>query len=320
MAISKVVEPHEVVKANNELFRCKYKIKDVVAGRIFMAFASLVNHNDVKENQSFVEYRINANSILPDTCMGGNNYKQLQEAANSLLDQKIELRISKNEYYFYTLFSKIGYNNGVIVGEFHKDLMPFFMIAKEKFTKMQLHEYMRLPSIYSQYIFSFLKSWYDKKYIIVKIHDLYEMLDAPKSCRNDFYNFKVRILDKACKDINEKTSMSYKWEPIKTGRSVTEIKFTFLKLAKNKDDSEEILELGDNSHNNDAIILFNEFLSRFVDGKLNHLKAGIKWYALNNDSKAPLPQDVPDNNELGIIDFLDRWNASHTVTASQEPL
>lgn len=312
MAIGECVKPREIVKATNELFRCKYKIKDVVAGRIFMAFASLVDHKDVKDNQSFVEYKISADSILSDTCMGGDNYKQLQDAAYSLVDQKIELRISKNEFYYYTLFSKIGYKDGIIIGEFHKDLMPFFLIAKERFTKMQLSEYMQLPSIYSQCIFSFLKSWSDKSVITVKLLDLHEMLDTPQSFRKDFYEFKRRVLEKSRKDINEKTSLRFEYEAIKFGRSVNEIKFIISRNLKrpklNNQKAIEFLQatLGDCVPFVDTRQgKYEKFLHKFPNGGSYRNKTWKIWFELYENGNAPLENDV--NNENDPVEFLKQW-------------
>ena len=183
MATGEIVEPREIVKANNELFRCKYKIKDVVAGRIFMAFASLVDHDSVKENENFVEYKIKASSVLQDIDAGGGYLKQLEDAAWSLVDHKIKQYKHNNHFALYTLFSKIEYENGIITGQFHKDLIPFFIIAKEKFTKLKLIEYMNLPSIYSQCIFGLLKSWNDKNEFTIKTSELHDILDTPPSFR-----------------------------------------------------------------------------------------------------------------------------------------
>ena len=47
MANDEIVKPREIVKADNELFRAKYGMKNTLASRIFMAFASLVDENDV---------------------------------------------------------------------------------------------------------------------------------------------------------------------------------------------------------------------------------------------------------------------------------
>ena len=312
MATGEIVKPREIVKANNGLFRCKYKIKDVVAARIFMAFASLVDHKDVKENQSFVEYQLSSSSILTDTCMGGDNYKQLKDAANSLLDHKIELRISKNEYYFYTLFSKIGYKDGIIIGEFHKDLMPFFLIAKEKFTKIKLNEYIQLPSIYSQIIFSYLKSWDDKKEIHIKLSELHEMLDTPQSMRKNYAEFKRRILDKAYKDINERTSLCFEFEAIKSGRAFSEIKFKFVKRRKPPASAtpqgialvQAALGLESPSPKYKE---FEEFLRKFPDYNPHRWKAWKIWSMLQEKGLAPTAKDVQNKHNQSIIDFLKNW-------------
>lgn len=227
MAKAELVEPREIVKANNDLFRARCKIKDVLAGRIFMAFASLVDEKDVKENERFVEYKITASSVLNGINAGGDNYKQLRDAAYSLIDQKLEKRRSKNSFKVYTLFSSIDYENGIITGEFHKDLVPFFIAARGVFTRLNLQQYMHLPSIYSQKLFGFLTSWNDKPEKEIELSELHLMLDTPESLQNDFAQFRRRVLEKAFKDITEQTSLSFEWEPIKKGRTVIAVRFIF---------------------------------------------------------------------------------------------
>lgn len=229
MAKGEIVEPRGIVKASNDLFRARCKIKDVLAGRIFMAFASLVDEKDVKDNDRFVEYKITAASVLNRIDAGGDNYKQLRDAAYSLIDQKIEKRMKKNSFTVYTLFSKINYSDGVITGEFHKDLIPFFIAARGLFTRLNLQQYMKLPSSYSQKIFGFLKSWDDKPEATISVSELHEMLDTPESLREDFFNFRQRVLEKAHKDIHEQTSLRYDWEPIKQGRAVASVRFIFVR-------------------------------------------------------------------------------------------
>lgn len=241
MANTEIVEPREIVKANNELFRARCKIKDVLAGRIFMAFASLVDEKDVKENERFVEYKITASSVLNGIDAGGDNYKQLRDAAYSLIDQKLEKRRSKNSFKVYTLFSSIDYENGILTGEFHKDLVPFFIAARGVFTRLNLQQYMKLPSIYSQKFFGFLKSWDDKPEVEVSVAELHVILDTPDSFRANFAEFRRRVLEKAHKDITTKTSLVYEWEPVKQGRAVVAVRFIFAKrralpVAKAKND------------------------------------------------------------------------------------
>lgn len=316
MATGEIVKPREIVKANNGLFRCKYKIKDVVAARIFMAFASLVDHNDVKENQSFVEYKISASSVIQDIDAGGDYYNQLRGAAYSLVDHKIEQRFERNNFAVYTLFSKIEYKDGIIKGEFHKDLMPFFLMAKERFTKVRINEYMQLPSIYSQCIFSFLKSWDDKREIIIKLSELHEMLDTPQSMRKNYAEFKRRVLEKAYKDINEKTSLGFEFEAIKNGRAFSEIKFKFVKRRKPPASAtpqgialvQAALGLEPPSPKYKE---FEEFLRKFPGYNGSRFEALKIWIPLYEKGVAPLAKDVHNKNTLPIITFLKNWQTSH---------
>lgn len=316
MVTGEIVEPREIVKANNELFRCKYNLKDIVAGRIFMAFATLVDPKHVKENDNFVEYTIHASSILSENSDGGDNYEQLLEAARILVGHKIEQHKHGKHFAVYTLFSKIEYENGIITGQLHKDLVPFFITAREKFTKLRLDEYMNLPSIYSQSIFAFLKSWSDQKEIVIQTSELHTMLGTPESFRKDFFEFKRRVLEKAHKDINELTTLKYDYEAIKTGRSYKEIKFTFHKSVNTPRPKSLPWPPPNTSHKPDTPknILqpkFNAFIDKFPDREINHLSAGMKWYKLHDMGKAPLASDVPDNNTLGVLEFLDKWGKNH---------
>ena len=74
-----------------------------------------------------MKYKIDAASILDGIDAGGNYYNQLREAAYTLIDQKLEQKKHKNHFKVYTLFSTIEYENGIIKGEFHSDLLPFFL-------------------------------------------------------------------------------------------------------------------------------------------------------------------------------------------------
>ena len=229
MAKGEIVEPREIVKADNELFRAKYGMKNTLAGRIFMAFASLVDENDIatEGRGNFIRYSIPASSVIGDIDAGGDYYKELKKAAHSLLDQKLFRKIGKNGFQGYTLFATIIYENGIITGEFHQELKPFFLEVKKKFTRLSLNQYLKLPSVYSQQMFGFLQSWHDQPEIEVPVQELHEMLDTPESLRKDFRNFRLRVLEKAHKDITGLTSLRYEWEPIKKGRAVVAVRFIF---------------------------------------------------------------------------------------------
>lgn len=227
MAKSELVEPREIVKADNTFFRVRCKVKNLIATRIVMAFASLVDESDLNENKRFLKYKIDAASIFDGIDAGGNYYNQLREAAYTLIDQKLEQRKHKNHFKVYTLFSTIEYENGIITGEFHADLLPFFLGLKKQFTRMSLGQYLKLPSIYSQKIFGYLTSWSGTPEVEISVSDLHEMLDTPESLRKNFKELRRWVLEKAHKDITGLTSLQYEWEPVKKGRAVVAVRFIF---------------------------------------------------------------------------------------------
>ena len=90
MVAGEIMKPREIVKTSNDFVRSRCKIKDVIAGRILMAFASLVEEKDVNNKDNFLEYKISASSVINKIDAGGDYYKQVREAAYTLLDQKLE--------------------------------------------------------------------------------------------------------------------------------------------------------------------------------------------------------------------------------------
>ena len=97
MAKGEIVEPREIVKADNAFFRARCKVKNIIATRIVMAFASLVDESVLNEHECFLEYRIDASSILDGIDAGGNYYKssQVSIARKSLVTSRHGLELQK---------------------------------------------------------------------------------------------------------------------------------------------------------------------------------------------------------------------------------
>ena len=59
----------------------------------------------------------------------------------------------------------------------------------------------------------------------VMLADLHEKLLTTESFRADFRNFRLRVLDKAQKDLTH--ILPFEWQPVKRGRAVVAIEFVF---------------------------------------------------------------------------------------------
>lgn len=78
----------------------------------------------------------------------------------------------------------------------------------------------------------------------------------------DFRNFERTVLKKAEKEINEKTNIKMSYKKIKTGRSITNIKFTF--SWKNKTDVIDVItKVQQEPINNAEQMELEEFLKEF---------------------------------------------------------
>ena len=112
---------------------------------------------------------------------------------------------------------------------FNPVMKDYLFELKSCFTTYNLTEYLSLPSLYSQRIFEIVKSLANvtEGEAIVSMADLHRFLDSPDSLRANFKDFRIRVLEKAHKDITEKTSFRFEWEPVKVGRSVEKIRFIF---------------------------------------------------------------------------------------------
>ena len=224
--------PGEIVKKDNRLARAKLNINNLDASRIMANLIACINVSDTELEQS---YCVAAKDFL--NTAGGGNYTRIKNICRELIKATVEVEKAGEEIFeTYTFFRRIKYEKGIIEASFNQDLKPLLLQLHQCFTQYNLMEYIALPSIYSQRLFEILMSWRNMPEVTVKMSDLHRMLNTPESMKADFGNFRNRVLIKAHKDITEKTSLKFTWEPIKVGKSVEQIVFYFAEKRKSQYD------------------------------------------------------------------------------------
>lgn len=101
------------------------------------------------------------------------------------------------------------------------------------FSSHELKQVILMESKYGVRLFNFLNSMiWRTKVIDVDLADLrwrfhcFEVKDGKQvELYTELYNFKKRVLDAACDDVNENTNLEVKYENIKNGKEVTGIRF-----------------------------------------------------------------------------------------------
>lgn len=107
-------------------------------------------------------------------------------------------------------------------------LLPHLTGLKKQFTSYQLQQASALRSVYSWRLLELLTRFKSTGKAEYTIEDFKASMDAPASL-SDFGQIKRRIIDPAVKELTQKDGWLIQWEPIKAGRKVKAIRFTFMR-------------------------------------------------------------------------------------------
>nr|AAA71901.1 ORF195 [Desulfovibrio desulfuricans] len=181
--------PGEIVKKSNALARAKWSPKSVWEPRMVALVASMVRQDDA----DFQEYRFPVSTLCDEQELSGKRYKDIKAAVENVMKAYVMIEEGKN-YVAYSIFSKCGYENGVMVAAFHPDLKPHFLGLQKQFTRYSLMEFLVLPSTYSQRVFEVLRSWDDKPEVTIHLLIFMKWWVRLLLCGRSTPTFAVRFL------------------------------------------------------------------------------------------------------------------------------
>lgn len=101
-----------------------------------------------------------------------------------------------------------------------------FNVENIGYLRYRLKNVVDLTSRYSYILYLYLENNRFRKTWTISVEELKTLLRCTGASYNKFKVFNDRVLKPCYKELNEKTSIKYSYETIKTGRKVTKIKFT----------------------------------------------------------------------------------------------
>lgn len=221
MAEKQLLLPSPLVKMHNTLARATWPDGGQYDLDIVMHIASKIRMGD----EDFKTYRFPVSELGYGKKLDGRTYQIMKEALERLAKSSIKVEGENGSFYFYSLFSMAGYENGTIVARFDPEMKPFFLHLTQHFTSFELFELRMLPSGYSKRLFLLLKSFASLTETTIPLAVLHEKLLTPESFKGDFAQLRRWVLDKARKDL--KHILPFDWEPVKKGRTVIAVRFSF---------------------------------------------------------------------------------------------
>jgi hypothetical protein len=155
-------------------------------------------------------------------------YEGLKQACDSIYERKLVYYDGKKRVRLRWVF-KATYHDGEGWAElcFSPDLTPHIFMLKNRFVSYQLEFARGLQSMYSWRLLELLMRERDRGMLAITLEDLRSVLEIPESYR--FADIKRRVIDMAVDELNGKADLVIQWEPIKRGRAVYSLRFTFVK-------------------------------------------------------------------------------------------
>lgn len=171
-------------------------------------------------------------------------YKDLIASCEKLLDKRLRYKVITPrgvKERVLSWVSSVTYHHGEGWVEFSisEEIMPHVCELTRQFTQYRLQQTSELRSVYSWRLLEILTSYNDAqdetkiRVKVLSIADLRSSLEIPDSYKYD--DIKRQVIIKGVEELVKKDHWAIQWRPIKTGRAVTSIEFTF-----NRDPQQDI--------------------------------------------------------------------------------
>lgn len=220
-----------LVVKSNKLIEASYRL-GLIEAKVILKLASLIKKDEV----ILKDYHVSAKELMHEINLGERNYDELKKATAGLVSKTANIQESDGELQISFLASAKHYNKGMKKGmirfRFDPALKPYLLQLKEKFTAFRLENTLNLRSVYAIRVYELLKQYEGIKKRKIELQEFREILGIKNTEYKLYSNFKSRVILSAQRELKKKTDISFEFEEIKTGRSVTAILFS---ISKNKE-------------------------------------------------------------------------------------
>lgn len=181
----------------------------------------------------------------------------------------------------------------------------FFNVDGIGYIRYQLKNVLPLTSKYSVLLYIYLL---DNRFRRSWDIDLSDLREHVFRCNSEFYaknyrNFKQDILDKALKEVNDKTDLTFKFNPLKYRKKVTKIKFMLVKDEVTLPPEDDPNQLSFNLDDTDDDLDYEAYSKKYPD----------MFYELNDIYKLGLTPD-----QIEVIKFEARNHAPLSINQDSD--
>lgn len=220
-----------VVTKSNDLNLRAYRLSRVEQ-LLVLSVASMVE----PEDEDFKTYRLVIKDFLDLlNIQDQSKYTELPKITRGLMTKVIEIK-KPHSLLQVAWFCSVEHmpSQGFIEIQFSSKLKPYLLNLKENFVSYALNEVSKFSSRYSIRIYELLKQNQFKKTVTFEINNFRDLIGLEDTIYPKYSNLKQKVIIVAQNELNIKSDITFDFEEIKTGRSVTSLKFYIHSNKTNK--------------------------------------------------------------------------------------
>ncbi len=226
-----------LVVKSNEIVEASYKLS-IQEQRIILYMASLIQKDDAEFN--IVKLSIDEFTKLLGLS-GKSKHKEMKDIASKLRRRELVIIKPKSELRMSWLASEEYFSGeGYIELEFSSKLKPYLLQLKERFTKFQFKDVVRLKHLYSIRFYELLKQYETIGWRYFELEELRTILGIELGEYKLYGDFKKYVVAPVKKEFDQKYSagelnFTFEYEEKKACRRVAGLKFEILKPEIHKE-------------------------------------------------------------------------------------
>ena len=214
------VGSNSLVKQSHKLNMASFKLSSLAMDIIYVMISQLT-----KEDKDFKIYEVSIRDL--ENKLGKRvDTRYLKKAVKDVMSNPIGIKSPDGSFCYIAWVSLFKFDAGTrtVSFRFDSELKPLLLEVKKNFVLSQLKEISSLQSEYAKRIYNILKQWENNLTFKIKVHNLQDMLQVPKSLLV-YSNFKMKVLKVAVDQINKNTSLKVSYKEEKDGRRVDGLTF-----------------------------------------------------------------------------------------------
>lgn len=247
---------NKLIVQHNHLIEARYRL-NLQEKRIILWLLTQITINDE-------DFKLHRLEISEFSKMVGlkhkGQYQELQSITGNLMKRVIRIyEIEKQELIQVSWLSSARYQmkKGCVLLEFSPQLKPYLLQLKSHFTKLNLSDMMQFNSVYAMRFYELLKQY---EYIgtrKIDIKDLREYCGISEEEYKRYNDLKKAVLERAKKEINEKTDLKIDYSEIKESRKIVAIEWSISKKDVQKQRHKEKIKILQKELRSSQIVIDN---------------------------------------------------------------